>query len=1067
MKNIRILTSILLFLLCITSSVFSQQDKIKVSGTVTDEKNEAIIGVNVFVKDQPGLGITTDVEGKYTLSVKKNATLVFAYLGYDKQEIDVNDRTTINVVMKPSENNVLNEVVITATGAQKKISVSGAITTVDVNTLKVPTSNITNALAGNVAGIISMQISGEPGANQSEFWIRGISTFGANTGALVLVDGFERPFNEINIEDISSFSVLKDASATAIYGSRGANGVILITTKRGTTGKISISGKVEYGYNTRTRTPDFVDGLTYAHLINEARTTRNLEPLYNDVEMKIIQNNLDPDLYPNINWKDVLLKNGSDTYRASINLTGGGSTTRYYISGSYVNEGGMYKTDKLLKSYNTNSNMERYNFRMNADMDITPTTLLSTGVSGFLEKQNHAGLAQSFIVYHSVIDLQNYILSQVNGDGINIWKSIMGYSPLATPLQYSNGLTPAYGTGEFTNPWVLSTQTGYNEAWENKLETNVSLDQNFDFITPGLKFTGRLAFDNDNKNNIKHVQWPEQYNTQRRRDVNGNLIFFRVSPANVMEQQSDSYGKRDFSLEGELLYNKVVATDHTIDLFLKYAQREERETNVGTDIILGIPHRDQSYSGRVAYNFKNRYFVEFNGGYTGSEVFKFGHQFGFFPAISGAWNISEEPIVKNITSIFDLLKIRYSYGQVGNNKMMQGDTEVRFPYIGSIGYMNGYNYGDINSPNLNGFGTLTFANDARNWGMTVATLAADYLTWEVATKHDLGLDFNLWNNKFSGVMDIFQETRSSIYMQRTHLSQMTGISSQPWANVGKMQNKGFDGQFNFTQHFGEVEMTMRGNITYTHNKVLEYDEEANALPYKMTQGYQWQQAKGLVAIGLFTDYDDIRNSPRQTYGSYMPGDIKYKDINGDGVIDDNDVVAIGSTRIPNLIYGVGASGTWKGFDLNVHFQGAGKSSYFINGPSVYPFSQIVQGNTLPWGNILTDLVGNYWSTDNTPEQNANVKYPRLSFGGNANNYQPSTWWLRNGAYLRFKTLEVGYTIPKKAINKLHIDNLRVYFVGTNLLLWDTLKLWDPELGSGNGMDYPPTKSFTGGFTISL
>jgi len=427
--------------------------------------------------------------------------------------------------------------------------------------------------------------------------------------------------------------------------------------------------------------------------------------------------------------------------------------------------------------------------------------------------------------------------------------------------------------------------------------------------------------------------------------------------------------------------------------------------------------------------------------------------------------------VKKITSIFDLLKIRYSYGQVGNNKMMQGGTEIRFPYVGSIGYMSGYNYGDLNTPNINGFGTQTIANDPRYQGMGISTLAADYLTWEVATKHDLGLDFNLWNNKFSGVMDIFKETRSNIYMQRTHLSQMTGIvggiTAFPWANVGKMQNKGFDGQFNFSQKLGEVEMTMRGNITYTHNKVLEYDEEANALPYKMTQGYQWQQAKGLVAVGLFKDYNDIRNSPRQTYGAYMPGDIKYKDINGDGVIDDNDIVAIGSTRVPNLIYGVGASATWKGLDLNVHFQGAGKSSYFINGPAVYPFSVIVQGNTLPWGNILTDMENNYWSTNNTPEQNANAKYPRLSYGGNDNNYRPSTWWLRNGAYLRFKTLEIGYSIPKKIINKFRINNLRVYFVGSNLLLWDTLKLWDPELGSGNGMDYPPTKSFTGGFTISL
>jgi TonB-linked SusC/RagA family outer membrane protein len=1062
MKHKIIFAGILLLFLGIFQNTFAQQsDMIQVSGTVIDENKEPMIGVSIFVKDQPGLGVTTDVNGNFKIRVKKNSTLVFSYVGYKKLEEDVEGRSKINVQMQPSESNVLNEVVVTGSGVQKKIAVTGAITNVDVKTLKLPTANITNALAGNIAGVISMQLSGEPGTNQSEFWIRGISTFGAGTGALVLVDGFERPFNEINIEDIESFSVLKDASATAIYGSRGANGVILITTKKGDAGKINISGKVEYGYNTRTRTPEFVDGPTYATLLNEARRTRNLEPLYNDIELEIIKNNLDPDLYPNIDWKDVLLKDGAGTYRASINLNGGGSTARYYVSGSYLNEGGMYKTDKTLKDYNTNSNLERYNYRMNTDIDITKTTVLHTGVAGFLEKQNRAGLAQTYTITN--LGDQTIATRIVNGDGINIWKSIVGYSPVATPLVYSNGLTPAYGTGDLTNPWVVATQTGYNESWRSKVETNITLDQNFDFITKGLRFTGRFAFDSDSRNNIRHIRWPEQHNTQRRRDSNGNLVFYRVSTERLMEQESDSWGERIYNLEGELAYDRTFAKTHSVSLFLKYAQREQAETsNVGSDIVRGIPHRDQSMSGRASYNFKSRYFIEFNGGYTGSEVFKTGHQFGFFPAISGAWNISEEPFVRNLTSVFDMLKLRYSYGQVGNNKIMKGDVEVRFPYVGSIGTIGGYNYGDLGSPNYSGLSSEGSLNDYP--GLHIAEYAADYLTWEVATKHDLGIDFNMWNNKFSGVFDVFKDTRSDIYMQRTHLSQITGITSQPWANIGKMENMGFDGQFNFNQKIDQVEMTMRGNITYTRNKVLEYDEEANALPYKMTEGYRWQQAKGLVALGLFESYDDIRNSPKQEFGDYMPGDIKYKDINGDGVINDNDIVAIGATRVPNLVYGVGASAMWRGIDVNVHFQGAGKSSYFINGPAVYPFSEVLQGNTLPWGNILTDMVGNYWSESNP---NPNAKYPRLSYGGNANNYRESTFWLRDGSYLRFKTLEIGYTIPKRLSTSWHINSMRVYFVGSNLFVWDSLKLWDPELGSGNGMAYPITKSFTGGLTISL
>ncbi|KAA6303016.1 MAG: TonB-dependent receptor SusC [Candidatus Ordinivivax streblomastigis] len=1072
MKNIKhsgILLSLLFVLLCPVQNTFAQQDAIQVEGTITDENNETMIGVNVYVKNDPGFGVVTDVDGKYKLKVKKNVTLVFSYIGYQKQEIDVDGRTLINVKMALSDNNVLNEVVITATGARKKVSVSGAITTVDMKTLRTPTSNLTNALAGNVAGVVAMQLSGEPGSNQSEFWIRGISTFGAGSSALVLVDGFERPFNEINIEDIESFSVLKDASATAIYGSRGANGVIIITTKRGDAGKINISGKAEYGYNTRTRTPDFVDGLTYAKLLNEAKSTRNLEPLYNDMELRIIENNMDPDLYPNVNWKDVLLKDGAETYRASVNLSGGGTTARYFVSGSYVNEGGMYKTDKALKDYNTNSNLERYNYRMNFDIDITSTTLLRTGVSGFLEKQNRAGLSQTFF-YDEDHDI-SYRL--VNGDGINIWKSIMGYSPLATPLMYSNGLTPAYGTGDLTNPWVIATQTGYNEFWRSKIENNITLEQNFDFITKGLRFAGRFAYDSDGKNNIQRVLWPEQHNTQRRRDSSGNLVFYRVSTDLIMQQNSNSWGERVYNLEGDLSYNRLFNQTHNVGVFVKYAQRERAETsNVGTSIPRGIPRRDQSLSGRISYDLLSRYFVEFNGGYTGSEVFKTGHQFGFFPAISGAWNISEEPLVKNLTSIFDMLKVRYSYGQVGNNKIKQGDDEIRFPYVGAVGStdLSGYNYGDLNSPNYSDLATERSLADYP--GLRVTTLAADYLTWEVATKHNLGLDFSFWNNKFSGAIDVFKDTRSDIYMQRSHLSDMTGLSylsnlngnHNPWANIGKMENRGFDGQFNFNQKAGAVDLTMRGNITYFRNKVLEYDEEANALPYKMTQGYRWEQAKGLIALGLFEDYADIRNSPKQEFGAYMPGDIKYKDINGDGLINGNDEVAIGATRVPSLVYGLGASATWKGLDLNVHFQGSGKSSYFINGPAVYPFSEILAGNALPWGNILTDLVGNYWSESN-PDPNA--KYPRLSYGGNANNYHTSTYWLRDGAYLRFKTLEIGYTIPKQITNKAHIGNVRLHFIGSNLFVWDTLKLWDPELGSGNGMAYPISKSFTAGLTINL
>lgn len=1017
---------ITLLLLFCSISIYAQGD-IEVTGTVRDLNNKPIPGVTVVVKDRPGLGTMTTEAGKYKIKTGMYSTLIFSYLGFEKQEVQVAGKTVISILLKESEANVLTDVVVTGTGIQKKVTVTGAITTVNVKDLRTPTGNITNALAGNVAGVIAMQGSGEPGNNRSEFWIRGISTFGANTAALVLVDGFERAFNEINVEDIESFSILKDASATAIYGSKGANGVVLITTKKGHAGKININGKSEFGYMTRTRTPEFVDGPAYAALVNEAKVTRNQEPMYSDIELMLFKNGLDPDLYPNVNWQDVMLRDGANTYRASVNLDGGGSTVRYYVSGSYFNEGGMYKSDQSLKDYNTNANMTRSNYRTNIDMDITKTTLLKLGVSGFLEKQNFPGITSG------------------------IWNSLVGQSPVSTPILYSNGLVPAFGTGDRTNPWVMATQTGYREYWKNKNEINVTLEQKLDFITKGLQAIGRFAYDTNNDNNINRLKWPEQYNVERRRDRDGNLIMKRITPERLMFQESNAWGERINVLETDLIYNTVINERHNIGALVKYNQREQRETsNVGGDIIKGIARRNMGVSGRLMYGYRDRYMAEFNFGYTGSENFKVGHQFGFFPAVSVGWNISEEAFLKKNAKWLDLFKVRYSYGEVGNDNFGAN----RFPYLSEIKERAGYNFGESISPNY-------YA------GLYYSQVASDQLTWEVAKKHNLGFDMNVLGNLFSFRLDVFKDTREKIFKRRDHLSDMVGVPSRPWANVGKMESRGFDGQFNVNKRFNKVELTLRGNVTYSKNKVLEFDEEANNLPYRMTQGFRYEQARGLIDLGLFQSYEEIRNSPKQMFGEYMPGDVKYKDVNGDGIINDDDVVPIGASRVPSMIYGFGFSVLWKGFDINIHLQGAGSSSYFINGPSVYPFAEGA------WGNVLTDLGNpkNRWISKeisgDPATENPNAKYPRLSYGGSGNNYRTSTYWLRDGAYLRLKNVELGYTLPSRLTSSIHINKARVYVMGYNLAVWDSLKIWDPELGSGDGMKYPISKTMTLGLTVNF
>ena len=1038
MKNFLFICMLLLGL----STSALAQESIVVTGVVTDTNKEPMIGVNVSISNIPGLGAITDLNGKYSIKMPPYHKLVFTYIGFEKVEVLVKEQRTVNVTMKEASAREIDEVVITGTGAQKKLTVTGAITNVDVDVLKAnPSGSMANALAGNVPGILAMQTSGKPGS-VSEFWIRGISTFGASNSALVLVDGFERSLDEINVEDVESFSVLKDASATAIYGSKGANGVVLITTKHGKAGKINISAKAETFYNMLTQVPDFVDGYTYASMANEAKITRNLEPLYKADELEIFRLGLDPDLYPNVNWIDELLRKGSWSTRATLSMNGGGNTARYYVSGSYLDQQGMYKVDKALKDYNTNANFRRWNYRMNVDIDITKSTLLKVGVSGSLQKANDSG---------------------VGSDAI--WTALMGYNAIMVPKLYSNGYVPAYGNdnGDRFNPWVQATMTGYRENWKNNIQTNVTLEQKLDFITKGLRFVGRFGYDTENNNWINRRKWPEQWKAKRFRATDGTLDYDRVAEERKMFQESGSDGLRNEFFEAELHYSRGFKHHH-LGGTLKYNQSSKIKTvGLGDDLKQGIARRNQGLAGRFTYNWNYRYFIDFNFGYTGSENFAAGHRFGFFPAISGAWNIAEESLIKKHLKWMNMFKIRYSYGKVGNDNL--GNT--RFPYLYDIETMTkkdgdktvdtgGYNFGDY-----------TF--DRYYGGMRYSSLSSPNVTWEIATKHDLGIDFSFFNDKLSGSVDYFNEKREGIYMLREYLPGIVGLESNPSANVGKVTSEGFDGHFTFRQKLGAVGLTIRSNITYSKNEIVDRDEENNYYWYKMQKGHRVNQARGLISLGLFKDYDDIRNSPVQDFDGYkvMPGDIKYKDVNGDGKIDGNDQVAIGATTKPNLIYGLGISANWKGLDVNLHFQGAGKSTYFIDGSTVHMF-KLGDG----WGNVLSEMANsNRWiSADISGDpatENPNAEYPRLSYGPNSNNYQQSTYWLRNGSYLRLKTVEVGYTLPTQLVNKVHFNTVRIFFVGTNLLTWSAFKLWDPEMGSTDGKRYPLSKNLSLGISVNL
>ena len=582
----------LLFLLvigCISAS-YAQEQQIEVTGIVTDVNKEPLIGVNITVKNMPGFGVMTDINGKYKIKVPDYSTLIFSYVGFQSKEVLVKDKRVIDVVMKEDENNVLDEVTVTGTGAQKKITVTGAVTTVDVSQLRTPSSSITNALAGNVPGILARQTSGQPGDNISEFWIRGISTFGAGSSALVLVDGFERDLNEVNVEDIETFSVLKDASATAIYGSRGANGVVLITTKRGKEGKTKVNVKVETSYSTRTKTPEFVDGVTYVNMVNEAFTTRSKPAPYSAEDVELFRNGLDPELFPNVDWMNLILKKGAPIYRATVDLSGGGTTARYFVSASYVDEGGMYKTDEGLKEYNTNANYRRWNYRMNIDLNLTKTTLLKVGVSGSLDKQNQPG-----------------------GSASQIWISALSYNPIATPVKYKDGKWAAQGTGNQINPWFLVTQMGYAEKWNNKIQTTVNLEQDLKFITEGLKFYGRFGYDTNTYNTNSHIKWPDMWKAQNKRNAEGKLEYDKVVSEQLMVVNPHATGDRKEYLEAELHYNRTFG-DHIVGGVMKYSQDKTVNTseNFEKNAIQAIERRHQGLAGRFTYGWKYRYFFDFN-----------------------------------------------------------------------------------------------------------------------------------------------------------------------------------------------------------------------------------------------------------------------------------------------------------------------------------------------------------------------------------------------------------------------------------------------------------------------
>jgi len=993
------------------------QSGLTAGGIVMSENGETQIGVTVVVKENPGKGSVSDLDGHFKLTgLQANQTLVFSLVGYDRIEMKVaKSDEKMRIVMKERVNE-LEEAVVVGHSRQRKISVTGAITNVDVKDLKAPATSITNMLGGRVPGIISQQSSGEPGKDFSQFWIRGISTFGAGSSALVLIDGVEGDLNTVDTEDIESFSILKDASATAVYGTRGANGVVLVTTKKGVAGKLSVSLKANYGVTWSPRMPNYVDGNTYASLANEASMSRGGDPVYSAVDLALFKNGLDPDLHPNVNWRDVILKNASTKQQYHLSLSGGAQVARYYISLGVLNQEALFKQDQGINKYSTNVNYKQYNFRANVDVNLTKTSILTLGLEDIMVTQNYPGYGN---------------------DSQSLWDAQANLTPVTVPLIYTSGQLPAYGpNNDQISPYILLNYSGFKKYYNNTTKLNLQFQQDLSMITKGLNFTALFNMNANSSLTTTRTKTPALYYAlTRKRD--GSLALEKKRDSSEPNFYPSTTVDRKYYGEAHLNYERVFNKVHRVTGLAHYYMEDYISSTNYTDIT-AIPKRYMGFSSRLAYAYNDTYFVEGNLGYTGSEAFEKGKKFGFFPAVSAGWVPTQYKFTQDNFGFIDFLKFKGSYGQVGNDKM---DNNKRFPYLTLMGST----------------GSGIWENGL---GYSETQVGSSNLRWETSTKTNFGIEAKFFKNKVDMAIDFFKDVRSGIYQQRASTPEEMGLVTLPFANVGKMKSWGLDGHISFTQTINkDAYFVLRANLTQSKNEILEFEESIVRYPYLSSVGYQWGVNRGLIALGLFKDDADVQNSPKQTFtNSVLPGDIKYKDVNGDGIINDYDKVPLDYSSSPQIQYGFATEFNYKQWNLSILFEGVSRVKYFSGGRGYYPFD----GREV--GNILDVVAADHWTSRDisgtAATENPNAKFPRLTYGGNANNNRASTYWLNDASYLRLKNVQLSYTMDGALMKKVGIKSTTFSIIGENLHVWDKVKIVDPEQASSNGARYPKQRVIT-------
>jgi len=1004
---------LLILIIAITGGIFSSvyAQEIAVSGVVTDENDEPMIGVTISEKGTTNATMS-DHDGRYSIKVAgKSSIVVFSFIGYTTIEEKVDNKTRIDASMY-NQSIDMEEVIVVGYGTQKKASVVGAISSADVEgMIKTGTTNLTQAIGGRISGVITRAPSGLPGDDDAQVFIRGRGSY--NDGSynpLVLVDGIEREYSQIDPLDIESFNVLKDASATAVYGVRGANGVILITTKRGSVGKATVNFRANLMANAPMRLPKPLGSYDYARLKNEALNNVGQVAEYSAYDLEMFRTGASPFTHPDNNYIEDFMKDYSFKQQYNLTVRGGTPFVKYYVSANYLKEDGLYKTFGN-KDYNTNSFFNRYAIRSNLDFNITSTTVATVDLSGRLEERHRTGYDEGKL-YENLVRTPPDAFNYQNPDG-------------------SFG-----GNLNLVNPYAVLSKYGYIEGKKNVFEVAIKLSQKLDFITEGLSARGLFGFVSS-MNNRKYLrEIPNLWRYTRQGEYE---LVREQETISIQDTGSGSQGphRRNYTAEFQLNYNRTVG-DHNILALLAYNRLEVNYNQV-------LPTGYINYVGRLAYGYKNRYLAEFNAGYNGSMQFHPSKRYGFFPAFSAGWVISEEDFWDKGARTFSYLKIRGSYGEVGNDK------------IGSAAYYYLQFYPELTSNRPIFGGTTQIVVNRIYEGKQGNTTVG----WERAKKINIGIDTKFLNNKLGLTFDVFHEKRVDILDYDRSFSTIHGMlgadnGARGYApsNLGEVRNQGLDFDISYDDKIGNVKYYAKGNFSFARNKVLKKGEDAVAYPWMSNIDRPIAQRYGYICDGFYNTQEEIDALPSALTSNLKLGDLKYRDINGDGIIDSYDQYPIGRPRLPEMMYGITLGAEWKGFDLELFFQGSANSMISVSGYGYWEFTNL--------GSVKEHHLGRW-----TPENKEKATYPSLSPTTSEQNHVNSTFWLKNGSFFRFKNFQLGYSLPKSILSKVNLSNVRFYISATNVFTLSEFKEYDPETSDGAGGSYPQLRQFNAGVSLNF